>query len=149
MDGYAVQVELVRVIDGDTVVVRAVGSGGFVWAYHTTLFCCPFGDPVQLRFIDVGAEANVRFAEHNTAELQEPGGQEAKDELIKYFAQNEKERWLFVESPKDTNKNEIVDLPEVFRQRVSFGRIVGRIMIGNRNNGCRNIVALMEEIGGN
>ena len=139
MNGYAVQVGLVRVIDGDTVIVRAVGMRGVVFAYRTTLFDCPEGAPVALQWIAPGAEARVRFADYKAPELNRPGGQEAKDALANAFYRNNEDLWLFVESPADTNRNGRVDLPEVLRQLTSFERIVGRIMAGSWDGGCQEI----------
>ena len=146
MNGYALQVELLRVIDGDTVVVRAIGDDdGVVRAYRTTRFECPVGTAIKLRIIQPGTAANVRFANFSAPELRQPGGREAKDALQAAFAANKEKLWLFVESPKDTNQNDRVDLPEVLRQRVSFNRIVGRILVGDADTGCRDIVDLLAE----
>ena len=140
MDGYAVKVKCIRVIDGDTVVVAAVGDADdVVRAYRTTLFECPEGGPVRLRAITHGMEANVRLADFSAPEMREPGGEECKGTLIRVLEENRWDLWLFVERPVDTNGNGLTDLPEVLRQRVSFNRVVGRIMVGNFDDGCRSV----------
>ena len=144
MNGYALRIKIIRVIDGDTVVVRALGGpDGVVLAYQTTLFECPVGSMVKLRTVIAGMEANVRLQGFSAPELKQPGGEEAKQDMIKVLRKNEGCLWLFIERPKDTNKNGIIDLPEILRQRVSFCRIVGRIMAGGFDDGCQNVVDMI------
>ncbi len=92
MNGYAIEVELVRVIDGDTVVVQAKSA----LAYRTTLFECPMGSSIKLRLIKPGARAHIRFAGYDAPEKREAGGRAATDALRLAFDENEEPLWLFV-----------------------------------------------------
>ena len=133
MNGYAVHVELVRVVDGDTIEVRAVGENDVVLAYQTTLENCPTGEPTPLRLVKPGATAHIRFADYNAPEKREPGGAEATHKLQAAFEKNTEPLWLFVEQPKDKHGDGRIDIPDMLRQWVSFGRIIGRIITGGED----------------
>jgi len=103
MPGLTIPVEVVRVIDADTVIVRSLRSR---------------------------REYRVRLRDFDAPELDTDAGAAAREWLVGYLDDHaHAEKLMHVELPEDTDGNGTIDLDEVIQQALSFERVRAQLYV--------------------